>query len=312
MPALRPALVLAAGLLGACQPVPEDMPAPAPSPPPASPFKGRWDELSLFRDACEIECAAFEVILRPSGEVLWRGVAGVEARGVRLGRVEPARIDRVVERLVAAGLLGAHEEYDTQRTHGRVTVVSLTLDGKPRRVRDRGGDAPEPLRAALEAIDALAPEIQWYPADPGVAAAPSACELVFSSAQRVCEAYFLGEGTHERCEHALALSSLAATVVREGAPATHTRACALIAASPMLRPPAEAPPLTIGVPLCRELHDRIRDACLPDRRGTLDCHVAMDMVDLLHRDERERRAGTHEISEETDTNLCRMMLRRLD
>lgn len=317
MPGVRTALALAAGLLGACVPVQEDRHEPrVEAPPPPSPFKGRWEELALFRGGCELVCPTFDIILRPSGEVLFRGVKDVEPLGIRLGRVDPVKVDAVVEHIVAAGIVDARAEYDSQVSHAVVTVVTLTLDGEPRRVRDRGRDAPAPLLDALREIDGLLPAIQWYPADPGAVSGPtgSACALVTAAARRVCDVYYAGDGTHERCEHGLELTSLAAMVINAAPPSLPTRACSLIAASPMLRPPAELPPLTIGVATCRTFLERVREQCMPDRGGTFDCHIAMSMVDPLLRDERERRAGNRDVDlgPDTDARLCKYMLERLD
>lgn len=169
-----------AALLAGCWTGP-DAPPPAAPAPPARHHANL--EITLERTACMGMCPVYKVVIRPSGDVEWTGVANVAEIGVRHGHVSPARLDELARALARVQFDARGEDgglpppQPVCTTVGNVgncsvsysfvgcsdtphAIITVRRGGAMHRVDDAHCDA-SPLDALEQRIDEIAHTAAW-------------------------------------------------------------------------------------------------------------------------------------------------------
>ncbi len=123
------------------------------------------DSITLERQPCFGFCPVYTVTLHGDGRVEYNGADFVEVTGPQTATIDPAAVQALADRMIAAGYLDMNDEYLNQEvTDHPYAITSLTLtDGTTKRIAHYYGDssAPAVLTELETAIDETAGTAQW-------------------------------------------------------------------------------------------------------------------------------------------------------
>jgi hypothetical protein len=125
---------------------------------------GPRDTVSLRRGPCFGNCPVYEVVLRGDGSATYEGGAYAPREGHYEGRVDPAEIDALLERLDEVDFWGM--EGDRQLRVQDLPQVVITAERRGRRHRVHTNLPPRELEPIQAAIDSLSASIEWIPEQP--------------------------------------------------------------------------------------------------------------------------------------------------
>ena len=120
------------------------------------------DWVSLRRGPCFGNCPIYEVTLRDDGSATYLGGDYAPRRGRHEGRVDPRQVAQLVERLHEVGFW--EMRVDRQLRVMDMPAATLRAERRGRRQQVHTNLPPRELAPIQAAIDSIADEIDWHPA----------------------------------------------------------------------------------------------------------------------------------------------------
>jgi hypothetical protein len=120
--------------------------------------------ITLQRTVCFGFCPAYTVSISGDGEVVYNGERFVNVQGQQRAQIPAADVQRLLERFDAIGFDRLRDEYRAQVTDLPTTTITLTRNGRSKRVVDYGGASagmPESVRQLQDEIDRIANTGRW-------------------------------------------------------------------------------------------------------------------------------------------------------
>jgi len=121
-------------------------------------------QITLNRTVCFGFCPAYTVTISGDGQVRYEGRRFVNAVGERTATIAPADVERLVARFDEIGFDHLQDEYRAPVTDLPTTTITLTRNGRTKRVVDYGGVSagmPQAVRELQAEIDRVAGTAQW-------------------------------------------------------------------------------------------------------------------------------------------------------
>jgi Domain of unknown function (DUF6438) len=121
-------------------------------------------EITLSRSVCYGFCPDYTVTVTGEGEVRYVGRAFVNVVGEARASVPRAEVAALLARFDAIGFERLRDEYRAEVTDNPTYVVTLTRNGRSKRVEDYVGIAvgmPESVRELQTEIDRVAGTARW-------------------------------------------------------------------------------------------------------------------------------------------------------
>jgi len=120
-----------------------------------------WEALSvvLERTACLGTCPVYTVEIHGGGLVEYFGTYNVDARGSRSTRIDRNRVRNLVQAFNSINFLGLRNRYAEGCTDMPTAIISITFDGKTKRVSNYYGGCENKASGAQVDLDRLAHEI---------------------------------------------------------------------------------------------------------------------------------------------------------
>lgn len=121
-------------------------------------------EITLQRTPCFGFCPDYTVTITGEGEVRYVGRRFVNAVGERHASIPRADVERLLQRFDAIGFDRLRDEYRAQVTDLPTNTITLTRNGRTKRVVDYGGTGagmPDSVRELQAEIDRVAQTAQW-------------------------------------------------------------------------------------------------------------------------------------------------------
>lgn len=143
--------VLAAAALGACAPV-------------ETPTNTDPTLITLQRTVCFGFCPAYTVSISGDGAVVYDGERFVNVQGEQRAQIPAADVQRLLERFDTIRFDDMREEYRAHVTDLPTTTITLTRNGRTKRLVDYGGTSagmPESVRQLQDEIDRVANTGRW-------------------------------------------------------------------------------------------------------------------------------------------------------
>ncbi|HYD89352.1 MAG TPA: DUF6438 domain-containing protein [Vitreimonas sp.] len=143
--------VFAAIVLVACAPV-------------EAPAEERPMEITLQRTVCFGFCPEYTVSISDDGQVRYEGRRFVNVVGERTSTIPVADVERLLQRFDEVGFDQLRDEYRGQMTDLPTTTITLTRNGRTKRLVDYGGTSvgmPRAVRDLQAEIDRVAGTAQW-------------------------------------------------------------------------------------------------------------------------------------------------------
>lgn len=147
---------------------PERTPAKHVEPPVLRPNSSISIELS--RSGCYGTCPAYKVSVSTSG-VAFDGEGFTVASGHHIGKVDPTEVRELARQFVEADFFSMEDEYAASITDSPTYILSVSIDGRQKRVLDYVGvraGMPEEISDLEEAVDELAHSSYWTEGDEGL------------------------------------------------------------------------------------------------------------------------------------------------
>lgn len=120
--------------------------------------------ISLQRTVCFGFCPAYTVTISGDGQVTYNGERFVNVQGEQSAQIPAADVQRLLERFDAIGFDNLRDEYRAHVTDLPTTTITLTRNGRTKRVVDYGGmgaGMPESVRQLQDEIDRTANTARW-------------------------------------------------------------------------------------------------------------------------------------------------------
>ena len=133
-------------------------------------------QITLQRTACFGFCPDYTVTIDEAGEVRYEGRRFVSAVGVRDAVIPREDVQRLLARFDEIGFERLRDESRAQITDLPSTIVTLTRNGRTKRVVDYGGTSvgmPESVRGLQAEIDRVAGTARWVLRDGHPVGAPA-------------------------------------------------------------------------------------------------------------------------------------------
>jgi uncharacterized protein DUF6438 len=120
-----------------------------------------WDSVSvvLERTACFGSCPVYTVKIHGNGQVEYSGKVDVDTIGSRTARIEPDKVRNLVQDFDAVHFLGLHDKYSERCTDMPTAIISISFDGKTKRVSNYFGGCESKTSGPQIDLDRLAKEI---------------------------------------------------------------------------------------------------------------------------------------------------------
>lgn len=121
-------------------------------------------EITLTRGVCFGFCPDYTVTVRGDGQVRYEGRRFVNAVGERTATIPAEAVEGLVRRFDEIGFDNLRDAYRAQVTDLPTYVVSITRNGRTKRVLDYGGTGdgmPRSVRELQDEIDRVAGTAQW-------------------------------------------------------------------------------------------------------------------------------------------------------
>lgn len=143
--------------------------------PPVFPAVRRWQdvEIGLRRTPCLGSCPAYDVTISGTGRVRFSGSAlsflpgperGVLVLGEHEVRIDPGKVQNLVEQFRQARFFALRDKYDSKIVDGSFTILWLTIDGHRKHVFDNRGDMvglPSVFGQLVQAVEDAAGTDRW-------------------------------------------------------------------------------------------------------------------------------------------------------
>lgn len=121
-------------------------------------------QITLQRTVCFGFCPDYTVTINEAGDVRYEGRRFVNAVGVRTATIAREDVQRLLARFDEIGFEQLRDEYRAEVTDLPSTIVTITRNGRTKRVVDYGGvgvGMPESVRELQREIDRVAGTAQW-------------------------------------------------------------------------------------------------------------------------------------------------------
>ncbi|MBL8544399.1 MAG: hypothetical protein JNJ63_11390 [Hyphomonadaceae bacterium] len=121
-------------------------------------------EITLQRTPCFGFCPDYTVTITGEGDVRYVGRRFVNVVGERHASIPRADVERLLQRFDAIGFDRLRDEYRAQVTDLPTNTITLTRNGRTKRVVDYGGTGagmPVAVRELQAEIDRVAQTAQW-------------------------------------------------------------------------------------------------------------------------------------------------------
>jgi hypothetical protein len=120
--------------------------------------------ITLERTVCFGFCPAYTVSIGNDGTVVYRGERFVNVEGEQRAQIAPADVERLIARFDEIGFDNLRDEYRAQVTDLPTYTITLTRNGRTKRVVDYGGlsaGMPQSVRQLQDEIDRVANTSRW-------------------------------------------------------------------------------------------------------------------------------------------------------
>lgn len=120
--------------------------------------------ITLQRTVCFGFCPAYTVSIASDGAVTYAGERFVNVQGEQHAQIPAADVARLIARFDAIGFDTLRDEYRAHVTDLPTYTVTLTRNGRTKRVVDYGGVSagmPESVRQLQDEIDRVANTARW-------------------------------------------------------------------------------------------------------------------------------------------------------
>jgi hypothetical protein len=117
--------------------------------------------ITISRDGNCFSCPWYTTTIYSDGTIVYRGVAGVRAKGSRVGHIPEDSVRQLVREMLAIHYFTLHHQYDTPKFSEAETVTtSLILGSRKNEVVDEAG-APDSLGLIEKRIDQMVGTAIW-------------------------------------------------------------------------------------------------------------------------------------------------------
>src|SRR5262245_15454419 len=120
--------------------------------------------ISLERTACHGTCPVYRVTIDGEGRVVYKGSRFVRVDGTERTTIDPQDVRSLVQAFQRAGFWELKDEYTANVFDLPTTILTLTLDGRTKRVTDYY-DPPVALKDLEARVDEIAGIKRWVYVD---------------------------------------------------------------------------------------------------------------------------------------------------
>jgi hypothetical protein len=107
--------------------------------------------IKMEKTPCYGFCPVYDLTITGDGNAILLGKKNIKKIGTFICVIPPAKLDSLVKEFEEIKFWDLQDRYDGKKTDLPTTYVSLTLDGKTKRIRDYYG-APEKLKKLEERL----------------------------------------------------------------------------------------------------------------------------------------------------------------
>lgn len=116
--------------------------------------------IKLERTACFGTCPVYTVTIDARGNVTYDGTSFVRVQGRQTDRIPVASVGKILETAARIGFFGLKDEYSALVSDLPSTFITITRDGRTKRIEDYFG-APDGLKELERQIDDAARTNRW-------------------------------------------------------------------------------------------------------------------------------------------------------
>jgi len=121
-------------------------------------------EITLERTRCFGACPSYKVTIDGAGDVTYVGQDFVRVKGEQHARIDPASVAALIGQFEKIDFFNLQDNYTASITDLPTTFVTLTLDGRTKRIRDYAS-APASLRDLERTIERISGARRWIAVD---------------------------------------------------------------------------------------------------------------------------------------------------